>query len=361
MDTLASTSRGSTVANNRVETLDLTRTLTRVRQGAAPEFGFPAECQPYDAEQGLRISHAGGRLTGYTDLVRFSDDFYVLVSDTTIHGALEASYITSGWVAFHFRLSGDSSVMVNGGASVDRKMARCHVACYPEGILKTEVVHSRSPTYQYVGIMLRPKVIYDQFGSHLADLPPRFRHYLEDRGSEYFHQSIPFSREMRRALKDIIDTRMTRDLRWQFTRARAQELVCRVIEALPDCTGRAGLKELHLRPRDLDRLQCASSFIEENLDKRYTIRQVARHAGVNRRKLTTGFVKVYGKTVFEFGRQLRMERAMQLLRADELNIGEIALRLGYDNPRAFSLAFTAHYGILPKDCRARLRRSTETY
>jgi AraC family transcriptional activator of pyochelin receptor len=77
--------------------------------------------------------------------------------------------------------------------------------------------------------------------------------------------------------------------------------------------------------------------------------------GLNRRKLTYGFSKLFGQTIFEFGQQIRMDRAVKMLREDRLNIGQIAGLLGYENPRNFSVAFVNRFGVLPKDARARLR------
>ena len=48
-----------------------------------------------------------------------------------------------------------------------------------------------------------------------------------------------------------------------------------------------------------------------------------------------------------------MNIAAKQLKETDKNISDIALSLGYANPSKFSAAFTAVYGILPKEYRKR--------
>ena len=79
---------------------------------------------------------------------------------------------------------------------------------------------------------------------------------------------------------------------------------------------------------------------------------LARQVGINRNKLAVGFKHVFGVTVGEFDRQLRLAHARTLLERDGLSVGHVANLAGYADPGSFSKAFKIAYGVLPSELRA---------
>jgi AraC-like DNA-binding protein len=54
---------------------------------------------------------------------------------------------------------------------------------------------------------------------------------------------------------------------------------------------------------------------------------------------------------FSYLRKARMERAMYLIRRNEMNITEVAYEVGYSSLSQFSRAFGEHFGIRPSQAR----------
>ena len=52
--------------------------------------------------------------------------------------------------------------------------------------------------------------------------------------------------------------------------------------------------------------------------------------------------------MFEYFRNYRMETARELLAAGDMNVTEIAMRIGYQSLGHFSQAFFRRYGMTPK-------------
>lgn len=104
------------------------------------------------------------------------------------------------------------------------------------------------------------------------------------------------------------------------------------------------------RPRDLLFYQ-AMSLLEENLARPPSLAALARQVGTNERKLTELFRRSVGMTVFDFLSARRLEVARQLLEASNLQIRQIAERIGYQNPGDLTRAFRRHYGVTPRDYR----------
>jgi AraC family transcriptional activator of pyochelin receptor len=76
---------------------------------------------------------------------------------------------------------------------------------------------------------------------------------------------------------------------------------------------------------------------------------LAKQFGTNTNKLMTLFKKVFGKSIFEFIGEQRMDHAMSLLRDGGYMVVEVARTIGYKNPNHFSSAFKRRFGINPSD------------
>jgi AraC-like DNA-binding protein len=47
-----------------------------------------------------------------------------------------------------------------------------------------------------------------------------------------------------------------------------------------------------------------------------------------------------------------MQAALKLLQETRLSIGDVAARVGYDEPSNFTVAFKKHFALLPSEVRA---------
>ncbi|MCB9494081.1 MAG: helix-turn-helix transcriptional regulator [Desulfobacteraceae bacterium] len=81
---------------------------------------------------------------------------------------------------------------------------------------------------------------------------------------------------------------------------------------------------------------------------------LARDAGLSPNRLSQGFKIIYGKTPFAHLRELRLNRAYELLSSGKTNVTEAAMTVGYDSLSHFSRAFFNRFGIRPCDTRPRI-------
>lgn len=83
-------------------------------------------------------------------------------------------------------------------------------------------------------------------------------------------------------------------------------------------------------------------------DMKYpTIAILAREAAMSPSKLKMLFRSVFGMSIFEFYQHHRLAYARQLIIARKLTIGEIGLKIGYNNLSKFSQAYKKQFGYLP--------------
>ena len=83
----------------------------------------------------------------------------------------------------------------------------------------------------------------------------------------------------------------------------------------------------------------AKRLIKENIDSVPTILELSKRVALNKNKLQKAFQLTEGKSVGEYIRTLRMERALELLEKSDLNTSEIAKAVGYHGVSNFYHAF----------------------
>jgi AraC-like DNA-binding protein len=73
-------------------------------------------------------------------------------------------------------------------------------------------------------------------------------------------------------------------------------------------------------------------------------------AYLNEYKLKTGFKALFGKPVYDYLLDKRMEYARLLLEKQTFHVYEVAEMVGYSDSSSFSKAFFKRYGYRPVEC-----------
>ncbi len=101
------------------------------------------------------------------------------------------------------------------------------------------------------------------------------------------------------------------------------------------------------------------SWIHDHLDQEITLQEISNDLHYTPNYLSTLFKKVIGKGFQEYLIECRMRRARHLLKEPAYKIYEICGRVGYNNSKAFSIAFRKEYGITPTEFRKGLGINNE--
>jgi AraC-like DNA-binding protein len=86
-----------------------------------------------------------------------------------------------------------------------------------------------------------------------------------------------------------------------------------------------------------------SIFVEEE----FSIERLCMELGISRPQLYRKITALTGKAPNDWIRDLRLERAFQLLRIQHGNVSEIAYEAGFNNLSYFSKCFQKKFGLLP--------------
>ena len=99
---------------------------------------------------------------------------------------------------------------------------------------------------------------------------------------------------------------------------------------------------------DRNALLKAAEYMASNLGDNHTLALIAREVGINEFKLKKGFKSLFGKTVFNWLRDKRMEQAAIDFRYTDRKVIEVANEVGYSNPSHFARNFKTVHGVLPR-------------
>ena len=159
---------------------------------------------------------------------------------------------------------------------------------------------------------------------------PIFTYKLKDSLSELIRQLIN--------IEDNISIRETAQM----------SLIYQFISKLIENSVDTKLPYMYGGDRSAYYIELATTYMTNNYTKRITMKDVARHVGLNPSYLGGLFKKHYGFSPQEFLKTYRLERACELMANPQLSIGDIARSIGYDDQLQFSKIFKKNQGVSPK-------------
>jgi AraC-like DNA-binding protein len=88
--------------------------------------------------------------------------------------------------------------------------------------------------------------------------------------------------------------------------------------------------------------------VEQEYQNPPHLTELARRVGLNTTKLKMGFRGLFGRSVFEHVRNLRLEYARSLLAQGDLDVTRTCYEVGYNSLSHFSKAFRQAFGASPR-------------
>ena len=98
-----------------------------------------------------------------------------------------------------------------------------------------------------------------------------------------------------------------------------------------------------------DSLKKAIAYIRLNYQSEITMNDVAEYAGISERYLRRLFSQYLNLSPLDYLNQMRINRAIELLRNTEMSVKEICYLCGFRSPQYFSSIFKQQMGISPRE------------
>ena len=110
-------------------------------------------------------------------------------------------------------------------------------------------------------------------------------------------------------------------------------------------------ESLSFSKKQVDIIESVKNDLITDLESKITIDELAGKYEISKTTLKNCFKEVYGKPIFKWRKEYRLDYACRLIEDGQLNISEISKKVGYSSPSKFSQAFKEYVGCNPSEYR----------
>lgn len=283
--------------------------------------------------------------TGMHDVLTLSDDLLLVRSDFSAQPpALRWEIQNRNWMYLHCRAEGVSQDETPDGQVHQLGSGSFLLCTSRHRPLVREVL---TDEWRAVTIAFQPSFAMRDLQMNDRTLPAELRQLRGGDPASDFSFASQLTADMKAAVRALLQPAIQAEVRAVYLRAKVVELVCLALEELrhPESPTSSLLKLSH---RDIRSLEQARQVLDECGEAR-SLEQLGRQVGLNRRKLALGFKHLFGVTVGDYDREVRLELGRRLLESSSASVGYAAAVAGYSDVGSFTKAFKARYGDLPSD------------
>ena len=269
--------------------------------------------------------------------------FYIL---NTTNESNKKSYlkkeIDASYIQFHFMIEGKSTFIFNDGVYKMNVENGKYIVLYNpiKNLPINAVVNEKS---SLISILISINKFHKLFSEDSNNIQ-----FLKD---ENVNQKYYFENKISNPISLVLNEIKRFDIKSStknlFLKAKVYEL----------------FSHLYNRNRDLNIEQCPFLTNEENFKKIKKAKEIiitnmtnppslielSEEINLSLKKLKEGFKKIYGKPVYQFLIEHKMELAKKLLSENNFNVNEVSLKLGYSTASHFITAFKNKYGLTPRN------------
>lgn len=247
-----------------------------------------------------------------------------------------------GSVEVCLNLEGNGQVTLNKSEAIFTPLT---VGFYRRAEKPLNAIRAAGQRHQFLTVEMSFDFLRQQLGEHSARLHPLVREAVSERTeASAVAPTTRLTSRLQQLIASLRDAPVLALAQPVWYRAKALEVTAELFFIVP-----AGQELFCQRQQRLssERVEKVITLLRENLAEPPTLEEIGRAVGCSPFYLSRTFSTATGLTIPQYIRQLRMERAAELLKAGRLNVTEVAMEVGYSSPSHFSQAFHETFGCCP--------------
>src|SRR6184192_2990102 len=245
-------------------------------------------------------------------------------------------------VEFCLNLEGHGQVGAAGKTSSDYAPGNC--GYYAIGDEPLPASRRANDHHQFVTLEFSRNHLQKQFVQNESGLEPEIRRVIFGEKDENVVAPVrPMSIEQRRVVATLADPPVAKAAQILCYQAKALELMAHFLFAPKNPELFCMRQKLVAR----ERVERVKQVLARDLANPPTLEMIGQEVGCSPFYLSRIFSREVGLTIPQYLRNLRMERAAELLRTGRYNVTEAATEVGYSSLSHFSKAFCETIGCCP--------------
>ncbi len=274
---------------------------------------------------------------------KIEDKFFVIKSkNESDKTKIFKKDIDLSFIQFHFILEGKAIFSFNNGAYKMDVSKGKYIVLYNRK--KNLPVNAEiSAKSNIITVLISIKKFHKLFSEDSNNIQ-----FLKDENinQKYYYENT-ISNKIYLVLNELKRLDLNSSTKNLFVRAKIYELFSHLynrnvdqnIEQCPFLTNEENFKKI----------QKAKNIIISNMTNPPSLVELSNEINLSLKKLKEGFKKIYGKPVYQYLLEYKMELAKKLLLENSYNVNEVSLKLGYSTSSHFITAFKNKYGLTPKN------------
>ncbi|MBS9464294.1 helix-turn-helix transcriptional regulator [Flagellimonas sp. 389] len=287
---------------------------------------------------------------GYMKAYGFDHGISVFEVDCTltkeIHLVFEKAVVRPLLMVFNR----EEEIFVSGKNTGNRTINHLDSFMGSEGMQKKFelILKAKVPTC-FFALVIDRKQFEEKIDGFLNEMHPSLVEIFRDvNGVNHFYTQGYYSLDIAKYIEEFTTTELTEFMRYVFLEGKVYEILTHYLKQYLDDLEDPDNRKI-LRQQTVNKIEEASNIIREEIELLGSIISLAKRVGLNQNTLQEGFKQLYKKSVNQYIREVRLEKAKELLESSDLNITEITYNIGINSRSYFSKIFKQQFGVSPKD------------
>ena len=248
--------------------------------------------------------------------------------------------IDASYIQFHFCLKGDLDFIFNeGNYSLNLSTNKFLILYNPKKDLPVNInLKSNS-------IFISALISINKFHKLFSQDGHKIDFLSGDNSNQKYYKELEINNSMLLVLNQMLKYRtssITKDL---YLKSKIYEIFSLIFNS--ENNNEDEKCPFILNDDQLRKIRLAKDIILERFNEPPTLVELSEEINLGLRQLKQGFKETYGKPVFQYLFDYKMDKAAKLLSEGKYNVNEVSIELGYSNSSHFIHAFKKKFGITP--------------
>ena len=266
---------------------------------------------------------------------------YILINNNLKKGFLKND-VDASLIQFHFVLKGSVNFLFNNGNYELNIKERKYLTLYnPQKNLPLNI--SSKEESLCISVLVSIDEFHKLFSKEKINIPFLSKENIDQK---YYHED-KISHSVFDVLYQLYDNYDTdASINNLYLKAKIYELFSIIFQK--DSQNNIEQCPFIMNDEQVRKIKLAKEIVLSRFDDPPSLADLSEEINLSLKKLKQGFKEIYGKPVFQYLLDYKMNMAKELLLQGVYNVNEISLKLGYSTASHFIAAFKKRYGLTPR-------------
>ena len=273
--------------------------------------------------------------------ISIEDNVIIIISNNTSNKIEKLKKdVQSNFIQFHFVLDGKIDFLFNQGSYKLSLTSNRHLMLYnPNRELPLDIdIYAESVVITLLITIKKFHQLFSQDSEQISFLS-------KENINQKFYNEKATLKSVSNCLTQILDSSLKSTQNKLFLKSKVYEIFS--LSFMKNADNNEQCPYI-MSDDQVQRIKRAKEIIITKYNSPPTLVELSQEVKLSLRKLKEGFKEVYGKPVFQYLLDYKMELAKKMLNDGSYNVNEVSFELGYSTASHFISAFKKKYDITPK-------------